>query len=390
MLSAPADRTQTSSPTAAPRRLRIAYIVHDYNHRFGHSRYVAELASRFKRDHEVHVFANTFEEPDPKDLIYHHVPAWRANVLTTMLTFILPGTWMVRGSFDIIHAQGFCGLRQNVATAHMCQDAWLAAMTRNIGRPNWRKRLFHSAAGWFERKTFAPGGARRFIAISQRIADDLRRHYGCAERVHLIYHGVDTGLFHPRNRATWRSEVRREIGVSEETILALYVGDYQKGLAPAIRAMASVPGLHLLAASGSPVEPYRAVIQEEKVAERVHLRPATAHIERYYAAADLFVFPTFYDPFGLVATEAMASGLPVICSREAGAAELIQDGIEGLIVNDPWDVAQLAAVLGRLASDPALRKRLGEAGRRRVESNTWDETARQTMAVYQEICGVSP
>ena len=70
--------------TASDRRLRIAFVVHDYNRHMGHSRYVAELASRFKRDHEVHVFANTFDEPDSVGITYHHVPAcarmpWRVS-----------------------------------------------------------------------------------------------------------------------------------------------------------------------------------------------------------------------------------------------------------------------------------------------------------------------
>ena len=84
-------------PSASVRRLRIAFVVHDYNRHGGHSRYVAELASRFKRDHDVHIFANTFEESDPEGLTYHHVPAWRTNVMVKLLTFILPSTWMVRG-----------------------------------------------------------------------------------------------------------------------------------------------------------------------------------------------------------------------------------------------------------------------------------------------------
>jgi glycosyltransferase involved in cell wall biosynthesis len=380
------DVRRPAGPPAPLRRLKIAYVVHDYNRRFGHSRYVAELTSRFKRDHEVHLFANTFEEPDPEGIVYHHVPAWRMNVMTTLLSFILPGTWMLRGLFDVVHAQGFCALRRNVATAHMCQDAWLEAMARNAGPPAWRKRLFHSVAGWLERRTFAPGGARRFIAVSRRVEADLRRYYGCAEGVRVIYHGVDAGTFHPRNKAIWRPAVRRQIGLPEEALLALYVGDFQKGLAPTVRAVARVPGLHLAAVSRSPTEPYRALIRDEGVADRVRLLPATPHVERFYAAADLFVFPTFYDPFGLVATEAMASGLPVVCSGAAGAAELIEDGVDGLIVKDSWDVAALADALGRLASDPALRRRLGEAARRRVETQTWDETARQTMAVYREIC----
>ena len=120
------------------------------------------------------------------------------------------------------------------------------------------------------------------------------------------------------------------------------------------------------------------------MAERVHLCPPCDRIERYYAAADLFVFPTFYDSFGLVAAEAMASGLPVICSSSAGAAQLIEDGVDGLLVNDPWNPTVLAESMMRLRDDPSLRERLGSSARRKIEEYTWDRVAEATMAVYRE------
>jgi UDP-glucose:(heptosyl)LPS alpha-1,3-glucosyltransferase len=367
------------------RRLRIAYVLHDYNRHGGQSRYVAELASRFKRGHEVHVFANTFEEPAPEGLTYHHVPAWRRNALTSILSFVPPATLMVARDFDIVHAQGLCGLRQNVVTAHICQPAWYGAMARNAGRPGWRKRLFHALVSRLERLAFRPGAARRFIAVSQRLRHDLEAHYGCRDRVRVIPHGVDTETFHPRNRAPWRPAVRRDVGLPESACAALYVGDMQKGMPAAVRAVARVPGVHLVAVSRSPADPYRALAQQEGIADRVHFRPPTAQVERYYAAADLFVFPTVYDSFGLVVTEAMASGLPVVASRAAGAAELIDHGTDGLVVDDPWDPAALAAAIGSLVGDAALRSRLGGAARQKAERYTWDETARRTMAVYQEV-----
>jgi UDP-glucose:(heptosyl)LPS alpha-1,3-glucosyltransferase len=374
-------------PHTGSDRLRIALVVHDYNRMFGHSRYVAELAARFKRDHEVHVFANTVEEPDPHGLTFHHVPASRLNVMTTLLTFALPATWLVGRQFDIVHAQGFCGFRQNVVTAHMCHRGWREATTRYAGRANWRKRLFYALADRLDRRTFSPAGARRLIAVSARLGEDIRRYYGRAAGVRVIHHGVDTETFHPRNREVWRAEIRRQIGVSAETPLALYVGDYQKALPAAVRGVARVSGLHLAAVSRSPVEPYRELIRTEGAADRVHLVPGTPHIERYYAAADFFVFPTFYDTFGLVATEAMASGLPVVCSAAAGAAEVIEDGVTGLVVRDPWDPEALAESLRKLTADAALQQRLGGAARNRAEQLTWDEVARQTLAVYREVAG---
>ncbi len=72
------------------KRLRIAYLVHDYSRSFGHGRYVVELATRFAKQHEVHVIANTFAEPAENGILYHKVPAARKNALTTVLSFIVP------------------------------------------------------------------------------------------------------------------------------------------------------------------------------------------------------------------------------------------------------------------------------------------------------------
>ena len=151
---------------ASDRRLRIAFVVHDYNRHMGHSRYVAELASRFKGDHEVHVFANTFDEPDPVGITYHHVPAWRANALASILSFVLPATAMVRGRFDIVHAQGLCGLRHNVATAHFCQPGWYDALVRANGALTWRQSLSRALITPLERLALAKRSTRRVIAIS--------------------------------------------------------------------------------------------------------------------------------------------------------------------------------------------------------------------------------
>src|SRR5262245_49895887 len=165
-----------AQPAAA--RLRIAFVVHDYHRHGGHARYVAELAARFKREHDVTVFANRFEEPDPAGITYRNVPAWRANALTTIVSFMLPATVLVRGRFDIIHAQGLCGLRQNVVTAHICQPAWHAAGDRYAGRPGWRKRVFRAVVSRLERLALRPGAASRFIAPSARAAEDLAIHCG--------------------------------------------------------------------------------------------------------------------------------------------------------------------------------------------------------------------
>jgi UDP-glucose:(heptosyl)LPS alpha-1,3-glucosyltransferase len=371
--------------SATERRLRIAFVVHDYNRELGQGRYVAELATRIKRGHEVHVFANTFDDPDPFGLTYHHVPAWRRNAMTTILSFILPATRAVRGEFDIVHAQGLCGLRQDVVTAHICSAGWFEAADRFAGRQPWRKRVFRAVVTRAERLAFRRRAARRFIAVSERVRGDLARHYGLTDRVRVIPHGVDAETFTPRNRDRWRAEVRAELGLAAGEFVALYVGDWQKAGPPLVAALAGVPGTKLAVVTRSAPAAIARGATAAGVAGRVVVIPPTRRVERYYAGADVFLFPSFYDTFGMVVAEAMASGLPVVTSRSAGAAELIVPGESGLLTDGPWDVHALAAHLARLRDDPQLRHRLGVAARAAVEPHTWDRVAEETIAVYREV-----
>jgi glycosyltransferase involved in cell wall biosynthesis len=91
------------------------------------------------------------------------------------------------------------------------------------------------------------------------------------------------------------------------------------------------------------------------------------HLAAYYALADVFVFPTHTDPWGLVVNEAMACGLPVISSGAAGcAADLVESGWNGRVVS-PGDVEQLAAAMAELAGDNELRSLMGQRSRERIE-----------------------
>jgi UDP-glucose:(heptosyl)LPS alpha-1,3-glucosyltransferase len=372
-------------PPSFTRRLRIAYVVHDYNRHGGHSRYVAELASRFKRNHEVHVYANTFEEADPEGLTYHHVPAWRASALASILSFVVPGTLTVRGPYDIVHAQGLCGLRHNVATAHFCQPAWYDALARVNRRLSWKQWLSRVLITPLERWALCGRGTRRVIAISEHVRADVATYFQRTGGVRLVYHGVDVETFHPRNRSQYRDAARKALRIAPECCLALFVGNLQKGAAAAIRAVARVPDVHLLLVSGSDVTPEKGLAQAEAVAQRIHFQPHCRNVERYYAAADLFVFPTLYEPYGMVISEAMATGLPVITPRSAGAAELIVHGTSGWLTEAAWEVEPIADALRALGADGPRRLAMGAAARAAIEKYTWDNAARQTFDVYREI-----
>jgi len=112
--------------------------------------------------------------------------------------------------------------------------------------------------------------------------------------------------------------------------------------------------------------------------------PATSEIQRYYGAADALVLPTPYDAFGMVITEAMACGLPVITTPLAGAAELLTHGVHGLLVNSPTDIGGLSAAMHTLSSDSSARERMGIAAAALMREHTWDRVADRTLAVYYD------
>src|SRR5687768_4892209 len=106
---------------------------------------------------------------------------------------------------------------------------------------------------------------------------------------------------------------------------------------------------------------------------------------RVVAAADVFALPSWTEGFPLVVLEAMALGRPVVATAVGGTPELVADGETGLLV-PPRDVAALTASLKRVLDDEGLRRRLGEAGRRRVAERFSPEAmTRDVLAVYDEV-----
>ena len=368
------------------RPVKIAYLVHDYHRAGGHSRYVAELASRFAKQHEVHVFANRIEGRSDTHIHFHHVPAWRANALTTVLTFAIPASIQPGRGFDIIHSQGFCGFRGNVFTGHICNRAWHLALQKLEGGVTLRESVFNSVATSLERFVYRYSRGSGVVAVSERVANDLVEFYGCRAPMRVIHHGVDLELFSPQTRQRWRAAMRAEYGLRPEETAFLYVGDLRKGATRCISALSKLERGKLLLASRSPREPYQRMVERAGLSpERVLFLGATNQVERVYSAADALLLPTPYDAFAMVVSEAMACGLPVVVSREAGASELIEDGVNGLVLKDATSIAELAACMQLIAESPERAAQIGNAARQRVEPMSWDAVARQTMQFYEEL-----
>lgn len=243
----------------------------------------------------------------------------------------------------------------------------------------------YQVSSWAER--LAVERAERVIAVSAQMRGDILTHFRVdPERVVVIHNGVDAEAF----RRTERREALARHGVREPYVLFVGRISEQKGIFPLLEATRALPeDVSLVLCASSPDTPELLARLEAAVAgrPRVHwinaMLPVPEVVELYSHAA-VFVCPSIYEPFGLINLEAMACGTPVVASRVGGIPEVVVDGETGWLV-PPGDEAALARALRDALADPARARRMGEAGRRRVEAHfSWDRIADRTLAVYRD------
>jgi len=201
-----------------------------------------------------------------------------------------------------------------------------------------------------ERQYFRRSRARAIICTSRREVDDLVENYGVDGAITCVLpNPFDPERFNPDRRAECRAEARAILGVGDGEIAVLFVANelHRKGFGEALAAIADVRddrlSLHLI--GRAPPTRYRAILGRLGLAQSVHYHGATDDVGWWLAGADLLLLPTQYEPFGLVIVEALASGVPVITTSVAGAAEAVQHGRTGLIQDDPYDVSELASLI---------------------------------------------
>jgi UDP-glucose:(heptosyl)LPS alpha-1,3-glucosyltransferase len=211
------------------------------------------------------------------------------------------------------------------------------------------KRFFDIRA---ERNGYAAPELRRVIANSRMVRDALVVRYPrLREKIEIVYNGCNTERFHPDHAQRWRNETAVGLGLDPQALTGICVGYgfRLKGVGNAIAAVAlarrRAPGLRklqLIVVGRGQEGACRRQVVRLGLEENVRFVGNTATPERYYAAADFLIFPTFYDPCANVTLEALASGIPVITTARNGAGELLEGGNAGLVVEHPRDLSRMA------------------------------------------------
>lgn len=196
-----------------------------------------------------------------------------------------------------------------------------------------------------------------------------------ASKAHVIFHGSSAGIdlerFDIHKKGLWRAELRGQLGYSENQCVFGFAGRItgDKGINELLRAFAQLPAkdnqlllIGEIEPAGIPAE------QLEKAGENPDIRflPFVRDIERYFAAMDVLVLPSYREGFGNIVIEAQAMGVPVIVSDIPGPVDAMEPGRTGLTVPKA-DAAALAAAMERFSGDPQMRTRWGAEGRKLVE-----------------------
>jgi UDP-glucose:(heptosyl)LPS alpha-1,3-glucosyltransferase len=267
--------------------------------------------------------------------------------------------------FDILQPQFGSRLadeRQNLVSLPLV-ERWRRRLSRTPRRRLREIREFE------ERQYGSPGG--RIIAVSQMTRADLEHFNRVApERLSVIHNGVETERFSPATDSTARESIRAQRGLGNQLVLLLAAHNFRlKGVQTLLKTMARLRNepVHTLIVGRDETENYQRMAHDLRVEDKVTFCGFVEDIRNYYHAADIYAHPTFYDPCSLAVLEAMACGVPVITSRFNGAAELIEDGVEGIVLHDPASARELTGAIRRLwhpETRSAMRQRAREAALR--------------------------
>ncbi len=380
--------------------MKIALNIYKYlPAKGGGEGYLANFANQLaERGHEVHIYASKWESNNNK-IHYHTISSIRYPKFLKDISFVINSyNNMAKNDYDIVHVVGRA-LGMNVFNPHCgVEKAWLKQNFQSINCPVSRffkhiVSLFSFRQNfilWLDRKQYTGKGVSRIIAISDMIKNDIIKYHNIdSQKIDVVYNGVDLKRFNPDNKNKYRKIVRRELDLGEEFVILYISNNFRlKGLLTLIKSLGELKksrkDFRALVIGRGNVAPYSKLAEKLDCLNNLIFLGHVGEIEKYYAASDLYVHPTFYDSCSLVTTESLASGLPVITTIYDGASGIMEDGKDGFVMRNPKDHKALAEKIN-LFYDDEFRQKASIAAREKAEQYPAEKNCEEILEIYNEV-----
>lgn len=290
---------------------------------------------------------------------------------------------------DVVHSHTWYGAMAGYMSKVLYDIPYVATVHSLEPLRPWKQEQLgrsYFLTSWIEK--VALENADRIVAVSTHSRREILEHFNVdPKRVVVIHNGINLDVW----RRVEAGNTLKAFDIQGDYILFVGRTTHQKGMVHLIDAMKYVdPGVRLVCCTSAPDTPEI----EEEIARRVKAEPRVSWIntllreDQYielYSNATVFACPSVYEPFGIINLEAMACERPVVASAVGGIQEVVVPEVTGLMV-PPANPHALAEALNRVLRDRAMAKKMGLAGRRRVEEHfSWHSIADKTYAMYREL-----
>ena len=380
---------------------RIAVVSPFIDKRHGTERRIAEWVARLQQDYEIHIYSQRVEDVDLTRMHWHRIPRIPGPHLVNFLWWLAANhlwRWWdshFRGlPYDLVYTAGTNCWDADLISIHIVFAEFVrmaAPELKLLGNPIrfWprliHRKLYYALVIFLERHMYT-NPKTGLILIAKKTAADLKQHYGIEGPLPVVYIGLDHKIFNRELRLRNRPDARKQLGFGDDTFVLVLVGNdwKKKGFVALIESLAllkDIP-LVLVVAGKDDAAPYLRRIRELGLEEKVTFQPSRPDVQWDYAAADVYVGPSLEDTFAQPPTEAMGCGLPVITTSTNGTAEIMTDGVDGLVLQDPNDVTGLADRIRWLYEHPELRERMAEQAAITARQYTWDRNGVEMRAIF--------
>jgi glycosyltransferase involved in cell wall biosynthesis len=383
--------------------IRIAVALPFFDKRYATERMVGEWISRLPQEYEIHVYSQLVKDLDLTRMKWHRIPTLPGPHFFNFLWWFVANQvcrWWdshVRGlRYDLVYTAGTNCLDADIISVFIIFSEFFRQVAPELKLSEnpirfWprllHRRLYYKLIIFLEKLLYA-NPKKELILIAQKTAKDLKHFYSRVDGLQIVYIGLDQNIFNVESRVQNRAAMRAELELRDDQCVLFLVGNdlKKKGITALLQALAALhtlPLILLIAGKDDPL-PYRAKIRELGLEERIVFLPLRKDVQSYYAAADVYVGPSLEDTFAFPPLEAMACGLPVITTVTNGTVEIMTDGVDALIMQDPNDANDLAAKIRLLCEDAALRQRLGDEASHTAKNHTLDRNGEQIRAIFAE------